>query len=214
MEKEISLRDAVRVPLLLLGDGRSLRAIWGGKERCEERGSVIISMQTRGRAFVGLLVCACLLLCACGVPLTANAMVDVQQLCGYTFALKHLDKRQVVISSPKGAVTQVRCRVCVPRSAGTGGCLCGVWVFWVLPGCWEAVCSVPFHTLFFLVSASDACTCLQPNSWICVSGEGMPIKGNQVYSPRYVCHLRHVYAVSRASPLQRGNRRCCGQYRP
>jgi DnaJ family protein A protein 2 len=45
-------------------------------------------------------------------------------LCGYAFSLKHLDKRQVVISSPKGAVTQ-------------------------------------------------------PNSWICISGEGMPIKGNQ-----------------------------------
>ena len=45
-------------------------------------------------------------------------------LCGFTFAIKHLDKRQVVVSSAKGEVTQ-------------------------------------------------------PNSWICVSGEGMPIKGNQ-----------------------------------
>lgn len=45
-------------------------------------------------------------------------------LCGYTFSFKHLDKRMVVCSSAKGAVTQ-------------------------------------------------------PNSWICIQGEGMPIKGNQ-----------------------------------
>jgi hypothetical protein len=29
------------------------------------------------------------------------------QLCGYSFAFKHLDKRQVIVSSAKGAVTQV-----------------------------------------------------------------------------------------------------------
>jgi hypothetical protein len=40
----------------------------------------------------------------------ADDIVNLNQLCGYTFAVKHLDKRQVIISSAKGAVTQVRCR--------------------------------------------------------------------------------------------------------
>jgi len=60
-----------------------------------------------------------------GSHLTMEKEISLRDaLCGYTFALKHLDKRMVVISSAKGAVTQ-------------------------------------------------------PNSWICVQGEGMPIKGNQ-----------------------------------
>jgi hypothetical protein len=40
----------------------------------------------------------------------ADDIANLSQLCGYTFAVKHLDKRQVIISSAKGAVTQVRCR--------------------------------------------------------------------------------------------------------
>jgi len=60
-----------------------------------------------------------------GSHLTMEKEITLRDaLCGFVFSIKHLDGRQVIVSSPNGAVTQ-------------------------------------------------------PNSWVCVTGEGMPIKGNQ-----------------------------------
>uniref|UniRef100_A0A7S0HYG2 J domain-containing protein n=1 Tax=Hanusia phi TaxID=3032 RepID=A0A7S0HYG2_9CRYP len=70
-----------------------------------------------------------------GAHLTMEHELSLREaLFGYEFAFSHLDKRQVIVTSPKGCITQ-------------------------------------------------------PGSWVCVQGEGMPIKGNQFNKGNLFIHF-------------------------